>query len=180
MPAPSPPSDRIGSVAGYILAHPWEVFIERWNWKTAVLSGVFRGIAFVLPMARLMGNEALRSLCIELGFRIAIGGFWGSLLQSFRNAEPAWLARLSVAVALPTLVHLIEYAAFRAGHVTHIRTGMIVSVAISISSLLVNLRFMRDGLLITGGDGESLATDLKRIPAALAAMLRGPSGKRLT
>ncbi|HXA50419.1 MAG TPA: hypothetical protein VNV86_08960 [Candidatus Acidoferrum sp.] len=34
---------------------------------------------------------------------------------------------------------------------------------------------MRRGLLVTGNDGESLRSDLRRIPAALAGMFRGVS-----
>jgi hypothetical protein len=174
MPAPSPPepSDRVGAVALYVLAHPWEVFVERWNWKAAMLSALFRGIAFALPMSGLAGGDAMRGLCIEMGFRIAIGGFWGSLLQAFRGARPAWLAGLSVAIALPA-AHCLEFAALRAGHATHIKTGMIVSVVISIGSLLLNLGLMRRGLLVTGDGGETLGSDFRRIPGALAGMFRG-------
>jgi hypothetical protein len=173
MPAPSESFNNVASVARYVFRHPWEVFIELWNWKAALLSALFRGVAFALPMTRLAGAGAMRSLCIELGFRLAIGGFWGSLLQAFRGAQPAWLAALSVAVALPATAHVLEYAALRAGHVTHIKTGMVVSVIISIGSLLINLRLMRKGLLVTGNDGESLRSDLRRIPGALAGMFRG-------
>jgi hypothetical protein len=175
MPAPSQSSDRVASVAWYVVTHPWEVFIERWNWKAALLSALFRGVAFALPMTRLAGTGAMRNLCIELGFRLAIGGFWGSLLQAFRGAQPAWLAGLSVAIALPAAAHVLEFAALRAGHVTHIKTSMVVSVIISIGSLLINLGLMRRGLLVTGNEGESLRSDLRRIPAALAGMFRGVS-----
>jgi hypothetical protein len=175
MPAPSESSESVASVARYVFTHPWEVFIERWNWKAALLSALFRGVAFALPMTRLAGADAMRSLCIELGFRIVIGGFWGSLLQAFRGAQPAWLAGLSVAVALPAAAHVLEFAALRAGHVGHIKTGMVVSVIISIGSLVINLGLMRKGLLVTGDDAESLRSDFRRIPGALAGMFRGAS-----
>src|SRR5262249_53161848 len=68
-------SERVSAVARYVIAHPWEVFVERWNWKAAVLSAAFRGMAFALPMARLTGDGALRSVCIEIGFRMIVGGF---------------------------------------------------------------------------------------------------------
>jgi hypothetical protein len=179
MPAQSQSSEHIASVARYTFAHPWEVFIRRWNWKAALLSALFRGAAFALPMARLVGESSLRSLWIELGFRVAIGGFWGSLLQRFRNAQPAWLGGLAVAVALPG-AHCLEYAALRAGGAAHIRTGMVVSVVITLGSLLINLGLMRRGLLITGEEGESLTSDLRRLPGALAGMLRGLFGRAVT
>jgi hypothetical protein len=153
--------------------HPWRVFVERWNWKAAVLSAVFRGIAFALPMTSLAGAGAVRGMCIEMGFRIAIGGFWGSLLQVFRGARPAWLASLSVAVTLPAAAHCLEFAALHAGHASHIKTSMVVSIIISIGSLLINFGLMRRGLLLTDGDGGSLQTDLRRIPGTLSAMCRG-------
>jgi hypothetical protein len=165
----------VAAVARYVLTHPWQVFVEGWNWKAAILSAAFRGLAFAVPMTRLVGEDAVRSLCIEMAFRIAVGGFWGSLLQAFRGAQPEWLAGLSVAIALPAAAHCLEFAALRAGHATHIKTGMIVSVVISIGSLLINLGLMRRGLLVTGGGCDSLQADLRRIPAALAGMLRGQS-----
>jgi len=157
----------------HVLAHPWDVFVARWNWKAALLGAIFRGLAFALPMAHLVGHDAARTLVIELAFRLVVGGFWGSLLQAFRGARPAWLAGLFVCIALPGTAHLLEFAALQAGHVSHIRTGMTVSIVISIGSLLINLGLMRRGLLITGGDAASLRSDLQRIPAALAAMFRG-------
>jgi hypothetical protein len=168
-------AERLGSVVRYVVTHPWQTFVVRWNWKAALLSAACRGMAFALPMARLAGMEAGRSLCIEVGFRIAIGGFWGSLLQPFRRVQPAWLAGFSVAVVLPATAQVLEFAALRAGHATHIRAGMVVSAAISAGSLLINLGLMRRGLLITGAGGESLASDLRRVPGALAAILRGRS-----
>jgi hypothetical protein len=172
-PAPSESSDSVALVALYVLTHPWEVFVERWNWKAALLSAFFRGLAFALPVARLVGQDAWSSLGIELAFRIVIGGFWGSLLQAFRRARPAWLAGLWVAAVLPAAAHFLEFTALRAGRVTHIKTAMVVSIIISIGSLLINWGLMRRGLLVTGDGGEPLQSDLRRIPGALAAMFRG-------
>lgn len=180
MPSPSESSDRVASVVLYVLGHPWEVFIRRWNWKAALLSAVFRGVAFALPMTSMVGDAAARSMCIEMGFRIAIGGFWGSLLQAFRGARPAWLASLTAAVALPVAAHCLEFAALRAGHATHIKTGMVVSVVISIGSLLINLGLMRRGLLVTGIGSGSLRSDLRRIPRELASLWRGGFTRSLT
>lgn len=162
-------SNHVLVVAGHVVTHPWEVFIKGWNWKAALLSALFRGVAFALPLAGVM-RGGLRSVCIEMGFRLAFGGFWGSLLQAFRRAQPAWLAAFAVAVVLPALAHGLEFSALRAGHATHIFTAMTVSVAMSIGSLLFNLGLMRRGLLITGRESAPLRSDLRRIPAALAAM----------
>ena len=78
--------------------------------------------------------------------------FLGVAVAGVSRARPAWLAGLSVAVALPAAAHCLEFAALRAGHATHIKTGMVVSVVISIGSLLLNLGLMRRGLLVTGDE----------------------------
>jgi hypothetical protein len=165
-------SEGVPATAWYVATHPWKVFVLGWNWKAALLSLVFRALAFALPMAGLRGAAAWRGVGIELLFRAVTGGFWGSLLQAFRRARPAWLAGLAVGVALPVAAHCLEYAALRAGHASYIKTGMVVSVIISAGSLLVNLGLQRRGLILTGAEGAPLREDLRRLPAALAAILR--------
>ena len=126
----------------------------------------------------LAGGGAVRSISIKILFRIVVSGFWGSLLQAFRLAQPAWLAGLSVAIVLPAAALCLEFAALRAGHATHVKTGMTISVILSVGSLLLNLGLMRRGLLVTGEEGASLRSDLRYLPLALADMFRGLFTKR--
>src|SRR5262249_23627748 len=102
------------------------------------------------------------------------------LLQEFRSASPGWLAGLWVAIVLPAIAHVLEYLALRAGHATHIKTGMIVSIVISIGSQLISLELMRRGILITGENSEPLRSDLRRIPGTLAGVYRGVSRRVLS
>ena len=135
--APSKRAETVTEAALYVLRHPWEVFVKRWNWKAELLSAVFRGVAFCLPAGRILRDDLVRILCIEMAFPIGLGGFWGSLLQSFRQATPS--------------EHGLAYLALRAGHATHITTtSMVISITISAGSLLLNLGLIRRGVLITG------------------------------
>src|SRR5262249_48642075 len=107
-----PEGCSVGAAAAYVVTHGWQVFITDWNWKTALFSALFR--VAVWPTTKLAGGKliapgALRGLLIELLFRLAIGGFWGSLLQAFATAQPAWLAGLCVVVVLPGCAHGFEY-----------------------------------------------------------------------
>jgi hypothetical protein len=166
-PNPSAPPERVADAARYTVLHPWEIFVAHWNWKAALLSALFRGVAFGVAMARLTRRRPWRSVLIEMIFRAAVGGSWGSVIQRFRKAEPAWLAGALVSVPLALASHALEYAVLRAGGATGVRTGMVVSVVISAGSLLLNLRLIRRGVLITGEGSESLLCDLRRIPGAL-------------
>jgi len=159
--------------AGVVITRPWRTFVVDWNWKAALLSAVFRGVLFLI-VAIPRGPGAMRLVWIELVFRIVVGGFWGSLLQAFRGARPAWLAGLLAAVLLPAAAHALEYLALQAGHATHIGAGMVVSIALSAGSLLLNWFLMRKGLLITGSGCDSLGADMRRLPRLLKAFFLAP------
>jgi hypothetical protein len=171
-----PDEMTVWRAAAAVAANPWKTFVADWNWKAALLSALFRGMLF-LVVALPRGSGALRLVWIELAFRIVVGGFWGSLLQAFRGARPAWLAALLAAVALPAAAHALEYLALQAGRATHIGAGMVVSIAVSVGSLLLNWFLMRQGLLITGDGAASLGADLRRLPRLLAAFFLAPGAR---
>jgi len=149
-----------------ILTNPWRVFILDWNWKAALLSAAFRAVLYGFAAVP-RGPGAMRGVWIELGFRILVGGFWGSLLQAYRGARPAWAAGLFAVLILPGSAHVLEYLALKTGGATHIGAGMFMSILVSIGSLLINWLLMRKGLLVTGKGSATLACDLRRLPAAL-------------
>jgi hypothetical protein len=165
---------NVFSVAHSLLADPFRSFVFHWNWKAGFLSGIFRAAVFsvaVIPR----DSSAFRGVAIQLAFRVAVGGLWGTVAQAFRQAEPAWFAGLFVAAFLPGSVHLAEYLILRASHMPHLRAGMIASVVLSVTSLLLNWGLMRKGLLLTGEGTDSLVTDFCRLPAALRDfLLAGP------
>jgi hypothetical protein len=167
--APEPESESVGAALVHVLSHPWSVFVVNWNWKAGLLSAAIRSILF-LGVVVVRGTDALGGAAIEIVFRILVGGCWGSLMQAFRRARPAWLGGLFVALVLPASAHVLEYAALKAGGATHIRSGMTVSIAFSLASLAVNYGLMRRGLLITGNEALSLGEDLRRVPKALGRM----------
>ncbi|HVN03466.1 MAG TPA: hypothetical protein VMT86_03550 [Bryobacteraceae bacterium] len=170
-PVPVLEPESIGDAAYRVIANPWKTFVLDWNWKAAVLSAGFRAIFF--SAATLRGPGAMRGIWIELIFRLAIGGFWGSLLQAFRRARPAWLAGLCGAIILTGGAHALEFLALKAGHATHITSGMIVSIGVSIVSLLFNWLLMRNGLMVTGEGSGRLRDDFRRLPAVLYSFFGG-------
>ena len=77
-----------GPVFLRLLRDPFSVLVKSWNWKSAVLSSLFRA-----------------AMQTELFFRAISSGFYGALTESFREAEPPWAATLAVAVGLPFANH---------------------------------------------------------------------------
>jgi len=162
-----PESINVWQATVRVVTHPWRVFVLDWNWKAAVLSAVFRAVLYGFAAVP-RGPGAMRGVWIELGFRILVGGFWGSLLQAYRGARPAWLAGTFAVLVLPAGAHTLEYMALKAGGATHIGAGMFMSILVSVGSLLINWLLMRKGLLVTGEGTATLADDLRRLPSALA------------
>jgi hypothetical protein len=125
--------------------------------------------------AGLLSAGSVRGFWIEFAFRIAVGGFWGSLLQAFSGARPAWLAGISLVVLLPGCTHCLEYLALRTGGAAHAGAVTVESVAVSVASLVVNWGLMRGGILLTGRGAVPLTADLRRIFRGLAPL--PPSGE---
>ena len=165
----SPEPEMVSQVIERIVKHPWQTFVVDWNWKTALLSALFRGALFALAPG-MGGPGLLRSVLIEMAFRGVVGGFWGSLLQAFRAARPAWLAGLFVGALLPASAHALEFAFLEMGKTARIGLAMAISISFSVASLLFNWLLMRKGLMVTGKGAATLASDLRRIPSVLAGM----------
>ena len=158
-----------------IVVNPWRVFVVDWNWKAALLSALFRGVMYAFATVP-RGPGAIRGVWIELGFRFLVGGFWGSLLQAYRAARPAWLAGLCSVLLLPASAHSLEYLAPKAGGATHVGAGMFLSILVSAGSLLINWLLMRKGLLVTGAGTASLGDDLRRLPGVVVSVFRRQAG----
>jgi hypothetical protein len=168
MPACSAPpeAESIGAALRTIVSQPWTVFVVRWNWKAALLSAAMRGVLFCVAVVP-RGAGAMTGVWIEIAFRVALGGCWGSMMQALRRARPAWLAGLVVSLLLPAAAHTLEFGLLKLGGATHIKSGMTVSVLFSGASLLVNFSLMRRGLMLTGAGAASLGADFRRLPGAL-------------
>ena len=86
-----------------LFERPRELLIERWNWKAAVLSALFRGAIFFFTNLTSGSQAALGAMGAESLYGGLAVGFYGSIAQAFRGTEPAWLATFVVSVFLPVL-----------------------------------------------------------------------------
>ena len=105
----SPAPHRVIDVFRYLVRHPIEMLIWRWNWKAAVFSGVLRSMIYLFTHLKEGWRAALGAMSIEFFFRLIVSGASGSLVQSFHKATPVLLATLCVMIMLPAFSHLIEF-----------------------------------------------------------------------
>ena len=175
----------VGDVFRSLVQHPAQI-ITRWNWKSAMLGAVLRASFYFTVYNASKENWAvtLTAVAVEFAFRFFTSGISGALVQSFRRAEPVWLATLIVSILLPAFSHSIEFithyaqenyfnTVFAASENNSRQKAFAVSVLFSILSALFNLFIMRHGVLLVGAGREtkSFWNDLKLIPALVVEFL---------
>ncbi|HLN00337.1 MAG TPA: hypothetical protein VK335_13690 [Bryobacteraceae bacterium] len=158
------------TVAGaflHLVRNPGDLLVRRWNWKSAVLSPLFRSQIFLAVNLRAGWKAALGAMAAEFAYRSVAAGFCGALTQAFRGAEPAWMAGFAVAILLPLLSHSIELLIHWLRGTPNLWASMAASAGFTAISTVFNWYAMRKGVFVVGEGSASLAADLRRIPRIL-------------
>lgn len=161
------------SVLKTLLFRP-QVLARRWNWKSALLSSLVRGLIFFAVNFVAGLSAALNAMATEMLFRAITAGFFGAVTQSFRKVQPAWHGAVAVLVLLPLANHSFEFAAHWARGTEKLYASIGVSVAFTALSSAFHYFVMRRGLLVVGDGGNSLRYDLARMPRAVLAFVAFP------
>jgi len=154
-----------------LVRDPAGLLLRRWNWKSALLSSLFRAAIFFFANLRAGWRAAVAALAAELLYRGVTAGFFGALTQAFRKAQPAWLAATTAMVLLPLASHLLELTVHLARGTPKLMASMISSVIFTILSTLFHLYAMRRGVLIVGSEGRSMADDFRAMPRIVGGFL---------
>jgi hypothetical protein len=171
----NPGCQTVGAVFESLALHPVGHLIRRWNWKSALLSSLLRGMLFFSTNLAAGWHRALGALLAEFVFRSATAGFYGSITEAFRKARPAWAATATTMVLLPVVSHTLEFFVHWLRGTPKLALSMGVSIAFTAVSTAFNLYAMRHGVLIVGGGQRSLGHDLRLIPGLiLSFIMAGP------
>lgn len=162
---------RVYDVLIYLLRHPIETLIKRWNWKSAALSALLRApIFFFSYFFKKDGLKlAIGAALTQSIFRLIFGGINGAIIQSFSRVEPAWHAVLTVPLVLAAFSHVVEYIVqTNYDNQTGVNgkgRAIGISILVSAISALFNLFAMRRGaLLVKDESQQSIWRDLRRMP----------------
>ena len=174
-------SITVRDVFASVLRHPLQL-ITRWNWKAVLLAVLVRASIYLVTYS--IRHEAwiviLTAMVFEAISRFLTTGVAGALVQSFRKAQPLWLANLIVSVLLPAFSHTVEYIThytqetyfsdmFAASQNNGRQNTFPISVLFSVVSVLFNLYAMRNGALLVGAGEETqtLRKDFAQIPSLI-------------
>jgi hypothetical protein len=171
----SPAPHRVIDVFRYVVRHPVEMLVWRWNWKAALMSGLMRSLIYLFTHLKEGWRAALGAMSVEFVFRVIVSGASGSLVQSFHRATPVWLATLCVMIMLPAFSHMIEFTLHTLNGDANKGKAIIISISFSIISAIFNLFAMRrNALLVKDDRAESLWKDLSRMPSIVGEFMFYP------
>ncbi len=171
----SPSPHRVLDVFRYLVRHPIEMLVWRWNWKAAFLSGVMRSSIYLFTHIKQGWRAALGAMSVEFAFRLIVSGASGSLVQSFHRATPIWLATLCVMILLPAFSHLIEFTLHTLNGDVNKGKAIIISISFSIVSAIFNLFAMRrNTLLVKDKNEQPLWKDMVRMPGIVGEFMFYP------
>ncbi|HEX6123848.1 MAG TPA: hypothetical protein VFZ23_00600 [Pyrinomonadaceae bacterium] len=171
----SPAPHRVVDVFRYLVRHPVEMLVWRWNWKAALFSGVLRSMIYLFTHLKEGWRAALGAMSVEFFFRLIVSGASGSLVQAFHNAAPVWLATLCVMIMLPAFSHMIEFTLHTLNGDVNKGKAIIISISFSIISAIFNLFAMRrDALLVKDDRAQTLGQDLVSLPKIVGEFMFYP------
>jgi hypothetical protein len=161
----------VGTVLRELGRDPIGLLVRRWNWKSALLSSLFRAAIFFAANLAAGWRAAVAAMSVELLYRGIAAGFFGALTQAFRQAQPAWLATATAMILLPLASHSIEFTIHLVRGTPKMITSMVSSLIFTVISTLFNLYAMRRGVLIVGMEGRSLAADFRSLPRTIGGFV---------
>jgi hypothetical protein len=95
---------------------------------------------------------AVSASLIEFVLAFALAGFGGALAQSYRRAQPRWLAVSVASVVPPVVWHGTEFAVHCLRGTPNFHLGMGLSMLYSVAATLTTVTLMRRGLWLAGDE----------------------------
>jgi hypothetical protein len=137
-----------------LAADPVGMLWRRWNWKSAVLSSLWRGLLFAGLASRGGWRAAGAAGGVELLLQASAAGFSGAVMQAFSRVRPTWQGVTAAAAVILCIQHPLELAVHGMRRTDHWRSGVLMSMGFSVVSAAVNIALMRRGILIVGEDSR--------------------------
>jgi hypothetical protein len=164
--------DRFPTVTEALLdlvRRPREHLIQRWNWKAALFSSLWRGGIFFAANLSSGLHAASGAMAVEAVYRAATAGFYGAVTQQISTARPAWQASAAALILLPVVAHFLEFLLHFVRGTPNLGRSIAISVAFTGVATVFNLFAMRRGVLMVGPRSRSLIDDLRALPATMLA-----------
>jgi hypothetical protein len=162
---------HVQEIAHDLFHHPFRILVLRWNWKSALLSPIFRGAFVFAATAGAGAAAAANALTVEVLYRGFVSGFCGAIVEAFRSSEPYWAGQLTVVLIVPVVSDSLDFFLHWQQGTPEFGRSVAVSLAMTIVSTAFNYFAMRRGALIVGQQRRTFFEDLATLPLLFAAFL---------
>ena len=164
-----PDEPKLAAELTTIALAPW-VLLRTWNWKTALISALFRALIFLCTNLRAGHHKALKAMLVEALYGAVAAGLLGAVTQRLRGATPRWLTAVVVWLALPSTLLLAQFFVHKAAGTPRILASMIASFLFAALSTGFSLYAMERGTMLVGTH-RTFADDARDLPQVLADFL---------
>jgi hypothetical protein len=169
---PQPPEGTpLLVVLRWACAHPFELFVRRWNWKSALFSAFFRGLIFFTVNLKAGWRAAVGAMLAEFVWRSATSGGWGAVTQMLCKVRPVWQAVFGSMFVVPLVAHTIEFVIHYTRGTPVLARSILVSICFTQVSDLFNLYVMYKGAMLVGEGARPFSEDMRRVPALIGGFL---------
>jgi hypothetical protein len=166
-----PRGSSLASLLAWACAHPYELLVRRWNWKSAFFSALFRGGIFFSANWRAGWRAAVGAMLVEFAWRTATSGGWGAMTQQLSKVRPRWQAIAGTMFVIPAIAHTVEFTIHYLRGTPCLARSIFVSICFTQISDLFNLYAMTHGAMLVGEEARTFGEDLRRVPALIAGFV---------
>ena len=155
----------------WVCAHPVELLVRRWNWKSAMFSALFRGGIFFTVNLKAGFGAAVVTMLVQFAWRSATSGGFGAVTQLLRKVRPEWQAVLGATLILPGVSHGLEFIISYLAQTPVLGKSVLISICFTQISNLFNLYAMHKGAMIVGSEARPLREDMLRMPVLIGGFV---------
>ena len=160
---------------GRLARHPVRELIYNWNWKLAVFTALIRGGVFFATNLVDGWPAALRAFLVDIAFRVPLSGIYAAITQALGSAQPRWASLAISAGLVPAVSHAIEILVHWLMATPQLRTGVLLSIAFSVTSGLFNAFTVHHGAFLVGAAARPFREDIRRLPVLFIDFLAFPA-----
>jgi hypothetical protein len=158
-----------GKESGWLFA--W----THWNWKVALMTAVFRGMACVAALWHMERHARNHFGVVEAVFVLFTCGFFSALQQQSLAIRTEILAWFTCVVVIPLSSLGMDAALHFWLDGRDTRQLGVVALVFTVLSATFHWHMIRNGALLVGEEAHSLSTDLRRIPRLALAYVTEPA-----
>jgi hypothetical protein len=148
--------------------------IGYWNWKSALMSVSVRATGYAIATAKHGWRAGVAAVLLEVIYVGSTAGFYAALQQRSLKTAPRWFGNLLIAVGVPMLAQTVDWAIHVLAGTPNLKVATLGVGVFTLLSALFHLHIMRQGAMLVGKEGRTLAEDMRSMPRLIAGFFLQP------